>query len=134
MSRFKVGDNVVSSYDGYSGATGWPNGKVVSTPNGNSNLYKVVFDGDKDWPRGLSHFDSELTFASSPHYTPDSTGKDYLARCEDTFSREEMIGAYRFTLGKYVDRMGKKTGEPVEKELAKIIDYATRARAWLERS
>lgn len=67
------------------------------------------------------------------HYTPDSTGKDYLARCEDTFSREEMIGAYRFTLGKYVDRMGKKTGEPVEKELAKIIDYATRAKAWLER-
>ena len=68
----------------------------------------------------------------SSHYTPDSTGKDYLARCEDTFSREEMIGAYRFTLGKYVDRMGKKTGEPVEKELAKIIDYATRAKAWLE--
>lgn len=71
---------------------------------------------------------------SADHYTPDSTGKDYLARCEDTFSREEMIGAYRFTLGKYVDRMGKKTGEPVEKELAKIIDYATRAKAWLERS
>lgn len=66
------------------------------------------------------------------HYTPDSTGKDYLARCQDTFSREEMIGAYRFTLGKYVDRMGKKAGEPVEKELAKIIDYATRAKAWLE--
>ena len=76
----------------------------------------------------------EVIPESAPHYTPDSTGKDYLARCEDTFSREEMIGAYRFTLGKYVDRMGKKTGEPVEKELAKIIDYATRAKDWLEGS
>ena len=67
------------------------------------------------------------------HYTPDASGKDYLARCEETYSREEMIGAYRFTIGKYVDRMGKKQGEPVEKELDKIIDYATRAKQWLGR-
>ena len=134
MSKFKVGDKVVSSDDGYSSTTGWPNGTVVSIPSDGRGIYLVAFDGDKDWPDGLSHFESELTPANSTHYTPDSTGKDYLARCEDTFSREEMIGAYRFTLGKYVDRMGKKTGEPVEKELAKIIDYATRAKAWLERS
>ena len=70
---------------------------------------------------------------ASTHYTPDASGKDYLARCEETYSRDEMIGAYRFTIGKYVDRMGKKQGEPVEKELDKIIDYATRAKEWLGR-
>lgn len=69
----------------------------------------------------------------SNHYTPDASGKDYLARCEETYSRDEMIGAYRFTIGKYVDRMGKKQGEPVERELDKIIDYATRAKQWLGR-
>ena len=77
--------------------------------------------------------DMEEKNRQSSHYTPDASGKDYLARCEETYSREEMIGAYRFTLGKYVDRMGKKQGEPVEKELDKIIDYATRAKWWLER-
>lgn len=136
MSKFKVGQKVVCSDRGFDGVTGWPNGTVVALPEKEGGLYMVAFDGDKEWPSGLSHFESELTSApENPiHYTPDSTGKDYLARCEDTFSRDEMIGAYRFTLGKYVDRMGKKTGEPVEKELAKIIDYATRAKAWLEAS
>lgn len=75
--------------------------------------------------------DMEEKYQQSPHYTPDASGKDYLARCEETYSRDEMIGAYRFTIGKYVDRMGKKQGEPVEKELDKIIDYATRAKRWL---
>jgi hypothetical protein len=95
----------------------------------------VLTSGDECGCTGIWE-ESELVRYTPPtkHYTPDSTGKDYLARCEDTFSREEMIGAYRFTIGKYVDRMGKKAGEPVEKELAKIIDYATRAKAWLERS
>ena len=93
----------------------------------------VLTSGEEIGCTGIWEED-ELVRYSPPtsHYTPDSTGKDYLSRCEDTFSREEMIGAYRFTLGKYVDRMGKKTGEPVEKELAKIIDYATRGKAWLE--
>lgn len=130
MSKFKVGDKVVASDRAFSGQDGWPNG-VVESFDGAS--YQVRFSpGAHTW----THFEKELTLieGATTHYTPDSTGKDYLARCEDTFSREEMIGAYRFTLGKYVDRMGKKTGEPVEKELAKIIDYATRAKAWLERS
>lgn len=136
MSKFKVGQKVVSSDKVYSGVSGWPVGIIVREPSAELGTYGVHFDGDDSGER-WSHYEHQLADiepASSPHYTPDSTGKDYLARCEDTFSREEMIGAYRFTLGKYVDRMGKKTGEPVEKELAKIIDYATRAKAWLEGS
>lgn len=134
MSKFKIGQKVVSIDSGYNSATGWPNGTIVSIPSDGQSLYMVAFDGDNESPECLAHFEDEITPSDLPpsHYASDSTGKDYLARCEDTFSREEMIGAYRFTLGKYVDRMDKKAGEPVEKELAKIIDYATRAKAWLE--
>lgn len=138
MSKFKVGDRVkvVSEVEGmrcrgrsYTGECG----EVVCICEEDENDLKLLMDDGDTWWFGADELDL-ASAPSTPHYTPDSTGKDYLARCEDTFSREEMIGAYRFTLGKYVDRMGKKTGEPVEKELAKIIDYATRAKAWLERS
>ena len=134
MSKFKIGQKVVSSERGYNGLPNWPIGTVIRAKGDGSETYGVRFGGDDNQGRGFAHFEHEITPSeletdTPSHYTPDSTGKDYLARCEDTFSREEMIGAYRFTLGKYVDRMGKKTGEPVEKELAKIIDYATRAKA-----
>lgn len=128
MSKFKVGDFV----------------RTKLAPDAKWRLLEVLNDGsfsgwweavdENDGMKGIFKDEDITGYYIAHHYTPDSTGKDYLARCEDTFSREEMIGAYRFTLGKYVDRMGKKTGEPVEKELAKIIDYATRAKAWLERS
>lgn len=127
MSKFKVGDLVRSK----------------ESPDAKWRLLEVLKDGwfsgqweavdENDGLKGIFSDEDITGHYNATHYTPDSTGKDYLARCEDTFSSEEMIGAYRFTLGKYVDRMGKKTGEPVEKELAKIIDYATRAKAWLER-
>ncbi len=136
MSKFKFGQKVVSSDAGFNDILGWPVGTIVREPSAADPTYGVRFGDDDRRGDGWTHYEDELTAAgpdTANHYTPDSTGKDYLARCEDTFSREEMIGAYRFTLGKYVDRMGKKTGEPVEKELAKIIDYATRAKAWLER-
>lgn len=121
MSKFNVGD-------------------VVKTPDGVGPV--IGFDHDGDclvqgcgdygwWDSNLELVDSVCVAQS--HYTPDASGKDYLARCEETYSRDEMIGAYRFTIGKYVDRMGKKQGEPVEKELDKIIDYATRAKEWLGR-
>lgn len=132
MSKFKVGQKVISLKTVRNNRV---EGEIITI------LKPITEIVGKVWYMGAEgmvvHADEEEFMAipcPSSHYTPDSTGKDYLARCEDTFSREEMIGAYRFTLGKYVDRMGKKTGEPVEKELAKIIDYATRAKAWLERS
>lgn len=127
MSKFRTGESVVV----WGGSDEEETGTIVIASD--KGFYSV--DLHKSGFIGAVHFDQiKSDEKTTTHYTPDSTGKDYLARCEDTFSREEMIGAYRFTLGKYVDRMGKKTGEPVEKELAKIIDYATRAKAWLERS
>ena len=127
MSKFKVGDLVYRDCDGAQ----W----ILKERRNLGSGWAWLARHERYGTDGiiLEETISGHTNEQLSHYTPDSTGKDYLARCEDTFSREEMIGAYRFTLGKYVDRMGKKTGEPVEKELAKIIDYATRARAWLER-
>ena len=131
MSKFKVGDRVVS--DKAPGTVF----RLKERESGSDNRgYWVVVDVKS----GLVSFFPELWITGyaddtrpSPHYTPDASGKDYLSRCEETYSRDEMIGAYRFTIGKYVDRMGKKQGEPVEKELDKIIDYATRAKQWLGR-
>lgn len=128
MSKFKVGDFVRSKE---SPEAKW---RLIGVRKENPFFGQWDAVDENDGLLGIVDEKDITGYYNAPHYTPDSTGKDYLARCEDTFSREEMIGAYRFTLGKYVDRMGKKTGEPVEKELAKIIDYATRAKAWLERS
>lgn len=127
MSKFEVGQRVRFTADGI--GRNQKKGAEARVTAIDADGFPILSTDSTNHAVGWRH-SVEIVFA--PHYTSDSTGKDYLARCEDTFSREEMIGAYRFTLGKYVDRMGKKTGEPVEKELAKIIDYATRAKAWLE--
>lgn len=133
MSKFKVGDLVYRDCN-HGGASGGARWRLKEKDNrGRVGLWLAT--DERDGVDGIFRDESISGYIEDiapRHYTSDSTGKDYLARCEDTFSREEMIGAYRFTLGKYVDRMGKKAGEPVEKELAKIIDYATRAKAWLE--
>lgn len=68
----------------------------------------------------------------SSHYTKDEQGRDYLARCEDSLSTAQMEGAYLFTIGKYLDRAGKKPGEDVAKEMAKVVDYGQRAILWHE--
>lgn len=133
MRNFEVGDKVRFRDDFGS----YPAGFVAT-------VVRIDYEGDPVilTPDGIEgflfhrtlHEQADLVCGSTyNHYTPDASGKDYLARCEETYSRDEMIGAYRFTIGKYVDRMGKKHGEPVEKELDKIIDYATRAKQWLGR-
>lgn len=122
MSKFKVGDFVKTPY-----------GEGVVTGYDGEGDCLVSDCGDYGWRDFNISLVKSADNKTSPHYTPDTSGKDYLARCEETYSRDEMIGAYRFTIGKYVDRMGKKQGEPVEKELDKIIDYATRAKQWLGR-
>lgn len=133
MRKFEVGDKVRfrTSFGAY------PEGFVTNIVrlDGDGDPVTVKPDGSEDfWFHSTLDDQADLISDSpSPHYTPDASGKDYLARCEETYSRDEMIGAYRFTIGKYVDRMGKKQGEPVEKELDKIIDYATRAKHWLGR-
>lgn len=65
----------------------------------------------------------------SPHYTENADGKDYLQRFFENSTPEEVKGAMVFTIGKYIERLGKK--DAPEKELAKVIDYATRYRNFL---
>lgn len=63
------------------------------------------------------------------HYN--NGGEDYIDRTFRTGTEEEIRGAIKFSIGKYVDRLGKKDDEA--KELAKIIDYATRYKTHLEK-
>lgn len=63
------------------------------------------------------------------HYN--NGGEDYIDRTFRTGTKEEIRGAIKFSIGKYVDRLGKKDDEV--KELAKIIDYATRYKTHLEK-
>lgn len=65
----------------------------------------------------------------SPHYTENTDGKDYLQRFFESETPEAVRGAMVFTIGKYIERLGKK--DAAEKELAKVIDYATRYREYL---
>lgn len=51
---------------------------------------------------------------------------DYLSQCEEDFTPEEMRAAYKFTIGKYMSRLGKK--DDIEQEVYKIADYSQR---WL---
>ena len=57
----------------------------------------------------------------------DATGDDWIDECARTLTREEFHGAMKFTIGKYVRRLGKK--DALEKELIKIADYANR---WMD--
>ena len=52
---------------------------------------------------------------------------DWIDKCADSFSPTEFRGAMKFTIGKYLKRMGKK--DPIAKEQAKIDDYRAR---WVE--
>ena len=133
MRKFKVGDRVRFREDFLKYPEGWETSVVRLDMDGDPVILKPCGTEDIFFHSTLHDWADILPKAASTHYTPDASGKDYLARCEETYSRAEMIGAYRFTIGKYVDRMGKKQGEPVEKELDKIIDYATRAKEWLGR-
>ena len=53
------------------------------------------------------------------HY--DNGGEDFLDRIFRIGTKEEILGAMRFTIGKYIDRLGKKYSKI--DELTKIINY-----------
>ena len=57
----------------------------------------------------------------------DAQGEDWIDEAARTFTPEEFRGAMKFTIGKYVRRMGKKDSRP--HEIEKIRDYTAR---WLE--
>lgn len=124
--KFKVGDKVISLDEDYEGAGSWPNGVVVSI---DPDLVRVDFGNDQS----LGHYYHELKLASewteTPHYTKDADGKDFLQRFFENSTPEEVKGAMVFTIGKYIERLGKK--DAPEKELGKVIDYATRYRDFL---
>lgn len=129
MSKFKVGDiiritqainGVDSNYVGLEQVVVSIDTGVAGMPIGTDRFY-------------LSIDQIELVKSSekNSHYTTDSTGKDYLQRFFENSTPEEVKGAMVFTMGKYIDRLGKK--DAPEKELAKIIDYATRYRDFLNK-
>lgn len=128
MSEFKVGDKVESLETAYDVCSGWPNGIIVRDEG---NLFYVEFGNGET----LSHLDRDMRHATgertSPHYTANADGKDFLQRFFENSTPEEVKGAMVFTIGKYIDRLGKK--DAPEKELAKIIDYATRYRDFLNK-
>src|SRR5690554_1775456 len=107
--------------------------------NGNDGLaYAEGSDGDsplsqamdeqqrraaEKWARG----DMEAN-RKQPRYQ-DETGDDWIDECARTFTPEEFRGAMRFTVGKYLRRVGKKDAEL--QEVRKMRDYCQRWEAYL---
>lgn len=60
-----------------------------------------------------------------PRYTVN--GRDWIDECAESLTPEEFRGAMKFTIGKYLKRIGKK--DDLQSELYKISDYAER---WAE--
>src|SRR5690554_7043575 len=75
------------------------------------------------WARG----DMEAN-RKQPRYQ-DETGDDWIDECARTFTPEEFRGAMRFTVGKYLRRVGKKDAEL--QEVRKMRDYCQRWEAYL---
>lgn len=138
MSKFKVGDRVVVNHCGSASKKTTGREGTVASVDESTRPVEVDFGecvgGYKSWWFREEHIDFApiASFSIiSPHYTTDSTGKDYLQRFFENSTPEEVKGAMVFTMGKYIDRLGKK--DAPEKELAKIIDYATRYRDFLNK-
>lgn len=76
----------------------------------------------------FSELDDKLALdAKQPRYT-DVAGDDWIDEFARTSTPDDFRAAMRFTLGKYVRRLGKK--DAIVDELSKIEDYARRWRAW----
>ena len=55
-------------------------------------------------------------------------GKDWIDDCAEQLTVEEFRGAMKFTIGKYMRRLGKKDSS--QSEVTKIADYAERWRQY----
>lgn len=55
-------------------------------------------------------------------------GQDWIDICAEQLTTEEFRGAMKFTIGKYMRRLGKKD-DPAQ-EVTKIADYAERWRQY----
>ncbi|MGS3943834.1 DUF3310 domain-containing protein [Staphylococcus pseudintermedius] len=84
-------------------------------------------DADVEWYKIPSNT-KIATHDRSAHYG--DSNKDLIDYWCERYSAEELRGAFKSQISKYVDRLGYKDDEI--KELNKIIDYATRYKQHLK--
>lgn len=85
-------------------------------------------DADVEWYKIPSN--TKIATHDRPAHYGDSN-KDLIDYWCERYSAEELRGAFKSQISKYVDRLGYKDDE-IE-ELNKIIDYATRYKNHLEK-
>lgn len=91
----------------------------------------TVLTGAQTLPWSYEQYNGEGELAESgdslkqERYTQDGT--DWIDICAEDLTPEEFRGAMKFTIGKYIRRLGKK--DSIDSEVGKIADYANR---WLE--
>ncbi|PTG53061.1 hypothetical protein BU679_01200 [Staphylococcus chromogenes] len=130
VKDLKLGDKVIAYVD-YNhredGINAYPiQGYVREMPN------------DKRWAKlhcahGVETITDEDDFELFEKKRPSHYGlgkSDLIDYWCERYSPDELRGAFKSQISKYVDRLGYKDDEV--KELNKIIDYATRYRDWLE--
>ncbi|HAR6067886.1 TPA: DUF3310 domain-containing protein [Staphylococcus pseudintermedius] len=84
-------------------------------------------DADVEWYKISSN--TKIATHDRPAHYGDSN-KDLIDYWCERYSPEELRGAFKSQISKYVDRLGYK--DDVVKELDKIIDYATRYKKHLK--
>ncbi|HGH0879510.1 TPA: DUF3310 domain-containing protein [Staphylococcus pseudintermedius] len=84
-------------------------------------------DADVEWYKIPSN--TKIATHDRPAHYGDSN-KDLIDYWCERYSPEELRGAFKSQISKYVDRLGYK--DDVVKELDKIIDYATRYKKHLK--
>ncbi|EMC0318188.1 DUF3310 domain-containing protein [Staphylococcus pseudintermedius] len=84
-------------------------------------------DADVEWYKIPSN--TKIATHDRPAHYGDSN-KDLIDYWCERYSAEELRGAFKSQISKYVDRLGYKDDEI--KELNKIIDYATRYKQHLK--
>jgi len=71
--------------------------------------------------------DDEEVYTRTKHYQDFLDGKQWLEVVQDlpTYkdNPEKMMAALELQVRKYLDRKGRKTGEPIIKDLKKAYDY-----------
>lgn len=100
-----------------------------------NHAMEQVYEGNEEYRKAESKIDElskEVEHDDNPvepeHYKGE--GGDLLDAMENNiFTREEMIGAYKFNLIKYAVRFDKKNG--IE-DLDKLNEYSFRLRGYLE--
>ncbi|EGQ3038743.1 DUF3310 domain-containing protein [Staphylococcus pseudintermedius] len=88
----------------------------------------TVLDKDTEWY--LIPSNTKIAMHDRPAHYGDSN-KDLIDYWCERYSAEELRGAFKSQISKYVDRLGYKDDEI--KELNKIIDYATRYKQHLKK-